>query len=436
MFWGLTPAVDLCQMYLDCSAQLPAELNILLVGATDCRHVLQTVARRYRHQPLQLNFHLVEGCMETVARQLLILLTALQPQLGLDQKTRLLMELYGNTVLRPFSANYLVNAARDLLEMVADCDYLRRKIPMVSLGLKYRDRDYLENLLKFWAGPQEFNVLEMWDRRLRNCLATRYDSKVGVFDWDLHMRLRRVGAGQVCDQEYRSFRLHGLAFSWLESAMSRPNRSLVGGVMSNAHFGYLGDMETGPFIGYGLECEDAAFLKSTNGQNAFRSTDVTERNLKQILFEIEHQEPYRHINTDERQLGGTRLRQDTLIVDPRALEVTPNAPQPCLALPNVSVRFLPTSSLARMRHQDQYKQFFDLVYFAQNHLDHLDEELVGRVAKRLIVVEHQLFVVKHRKAQLEEYAQIIRTKIAGLDAQELPFDVEKDSYMRFVLGSE
>lgn len=208
--------------------------------------------------------------METVARQLLILLTALQPQLGLDQKTRLLMELYGNTVLRPFSANYLVNAAQDLLEMVADGDYLRRKLPLVSLALKYRDRDYLENLLKFWSGPQEFNVLEMWDRRLRQCLATRYDSKVGVFDWDLHMRLHRVGGRQVCDQEYQAFRLHGLAFSWLETEMSRPNRSLVGGVVGNAHLGYLGDIETGPFIAYGLECEDAAFLTCTNGQNAFR----------------------------------------------------------------------------------------------------------------------------------------------------------------------
>lgn len=167
-----------------------------------------------------------------------------------------------------------------------------------------------------------------------------------------------------------------------------------------------------------------------------RSTDVTERNLKQILFEIEHQKPYEHTRRQDIQMGGTRLRPNTLIVDPRALEVTPNPPQPCLELPNVTIRVLPVSSLERMRHQLQYQQFFDLVYFAQNHLDHLNADLVGWVARKLIVVEHQLFVVKHRSAQLEEYAQSVRAKIAGLEAQELPFDAEKDSFMRLVRGRE
>lgn len=88
------------------------------------------------------------------------------------------------------------------------------------------------------------------------------------------MKLHSVGARQICDQEYRSFRLNGMAYSWLESEMSKPNRSLVCGVLPNgdsfAHYGYLGDMDTGPFVTFGLECEDSTYLKSSNGQNSFR----------------------------------------------------------------------------------------------------------------------------------------------------------------------
>lgn len=97
---------------------------------------------------------------------------------------------------------------------------------------------------------------------------------MGAFDWDLHMRFRPMGGDQVCSQEYRNFRLNGIAFTWLESDVSKTNRSLVCAVVPNgesfAHYGYLGDMQTGPFVAYGLDCEDKAFTKRTHGQNTYR----------------------------------------------------------------------------------------------------------------------------------------------------------------------
>ena len=52
MFWGLTPALDLLEEYKNIANKetLPHELNILLVGSTDCRHILKTLAKRYQHQ--------------------------------------------------------------------------------------------------------------------------------------------------------------------------------------------------------------------------------------------------------------------------------------------------------------------------------------------------------------------------------------------------
>lgn len=113
--------------------------------------------------------------METVAKQLLLLVTALQPQaaLGLDQKTKVFMELYGNTLIRPYTAKYLTTVANDLVRMVTDYDYMKQKMEFVNMEVKYKERDYLENLVKFWCAKDEFNIVDMWDKRLRKNLGVR-----------------------------------------------------------------------------------------------------------------------------------------------------------------------------------------------------------------------------------------------------------------------
>lgn len=82
---------------------------------------------------------------------------------------------------------------------------------------------------------------------------------------------------------------------------------MVSGIIPNgehfAHYGYLGDMETGPYIAYGLECEDPEYLKSQHGRSVHRATDVTERNLMQMFQEIQTGEPYEHIQCNELLLG-------------------------------------------------------------------------------------------------------------------------------------
>lgn len=175
MFWGLTPALDLLKELEDHDGNLPEEINILIVGGADARHVLQTVAKRYRHKSPKINFYLAEACVETVAKQLLLLNIALQPDnvLGLEQKTKVFMELYGNTMVRPSVAKYLASVAHELVKMVTNYDYLNKLMSCVTLDIKYKERDYLENLLKFWCGKEEFDICRSWDRRLRNFLGVR-----------------------------------------------------------------------------------------------------------------------------------------------------------------------------------------------------------------------------------------------------------------------
>ncbi|CAH1110823.1 unnamed protein product [Psylliodes chrysocephalus] len=440
MFWGSTPALDLLEEYVTIKKDVPETINILIVGSTDCRHILKTEARKYRHKVVKVNFFVVEACVEMIARQLLLLNIALQPQesLGLDQKTKIFMELYGNSLIRPAVAKCLNITAASLINMVTDYSYLEKMMNFVKLEIKYKERDYLENLLKFWCAKDDFDICNIWDKRVRKNLGVRYDSKVGAFDWDLNMRLHDVGAKQICSQEYRNFRSKGVSFSWLESEVSRPNRTLVCAIMPNGtyfvHYGYLGDILNGPFVNFGLECEDKSLLKSVHGQNYFRATDVTERNLKQIFYEIQNQEPYNLRKTSETQMGNIVMKEDNLVVDTRGLEFVPRPTKKCIDIDD-NITIFSSSILEIMRYKDKYHDKFDMIYFGNAYLHFFDKEIISKISKpgSVLYIEHQLFLVTNRKKELEEFKDKIEETMKGLDFDRLEFNFEKEAYAKFIL---
>lgn len=443
MFWGLTPALDLLKEYKCVTNQeLPEEVNILIVGSSDCRHILLTLANRFQHKKVRINFYIVEACLEIIARQLLLLNITLQPHeaLGLEQKTRMFMELHGNTLLRPSVAKYLSSAAVELLKMITNFDYLQQMMSCVQLDIKHKERDYLENVLKFWYGKEEFNILEYWNTRLRKFLGIRYDSRVGAFDWDLYMRLHNIGGKQICSQEYRNFRMKGLAFAWMESEASKPNRSLVCALIPNgetfAHYGYLGDMQSGPFIAFGLSCEDKDFLKSTHGQNAYRATDVTERNLKQVFYEIHNKKKYVH-SVDKMQLGSLVLKEENLVIDNNGADLLPGAVKKCVNLEDVNINFISISALDKIKYKEKYQKIFDIIYYGCAFLKYFDKDLMEKVTKNKVtlLIENVLFTLTNRKKELEEFADEITQKLEGLQSEKVEFDPEKDFYAKYLLTS-
>lgn len=440
MFWGFTPALNLFDEF----ENLPDVLNILLVGGADCRHVLKTLAQRFKHKQVKINFVLMECSPETIAKQMLLLNIASQPpeEIGLIQKTRMFMELYGNTLLRPATAKYLTSCARQLLNMVTNNDYAREVMPFFNLEMKYRERDYLENLFKFWCSADEFNIIDIWDRRLRKSLGVRYDSKSGVFDWDLHMRFRAVGGHQVCNQEYHSFRSQGVAFTWLESEVSKPNRSFVCGVINNGekfgHYGYLGEMQTGPFVAYGLHCKDKEFLKRTNNVNTHRATDVTERNLKEIFYELIYEEDYVHQNISSFTLGHLTQTPGVKVVDVGAAGETTlySKTVKCVPLNGINITFISLGNLKLMKHRKQYDNFFHLVYFSSMYLKYFEADVITKicVSNAILLFENQLFVLNHRDKDLEDYGKRLVEITNDLKCKEqVNFDILKDSYIKFIL---
>lgn len=93
--------------------------------------------------------------------------------MALVQKVRTFMELYGNTLLRPAVAKYLRTTAQEFVDFVTNYEYMHEVLPYIDMDLKYKERDYMENIFKFWCSDDEFNICDCWDRRLRKTLGVR-----------------------------------------------------------------------------------------------------------------------------------------------------------------------------------------------------------------------------------------------------------------------
>lgn len=451
MFWGLTPALDLQAEYK--SELLPPKvLNILIVGSTDARHILKTLSKSYQHEPIEINIYVVELSMELVARQILLLNIALQPmeEMGFYQKIKIFMELFGNTLVRPAIAKYLTSKARQLVDVITDLDYCYEVMKNINLdNLKYKERDYLEILFKYWCASDPFFICELWDRRIRKFLTIRYDARIGVFDWDLHMRLHLAGANQICPQEYKHWRETGVGFTWLDSDVSKPNRTLVAGVVPSGvtflHHGYIGDITTGPFISFGLQCENEEMLKQMNKMNINRATDVTEYNLKHMFYELLNKEKCSY-ETDSKDLKmgiivvdlpNTRIVENQTNLEGANLKKSGKTSNSCVYLENVKINFMSASNLDRMQYKDEFHKRFNIIYFASTFINQLDPENISKVAddKCLLIIENQKYVPSCRNEDLEELGKKITAKTSMIEnINELPFNPKEDVYAKFIIN--
>lgn len=194
--WGFSPSFDIQDEIEQCDAikDLPT-INVLMIGVGDMRHVLRTIAQSHRHESnRRLNLYVMESSLEATARQLLLLNLALEPPDLMNplQKARMYLEIYGNTLVRPNTLQYIRQKASQLIYMVTDHIYLKNRLPMVSLdNLKYKEKDCLECTFKFWKNSTDeyFDISKLWDLRLRSSLGQRFDTRINLFDWDYHMKL-------------------------------------------------------------------------------------------------------------------------------------------------------------------------------------------------------------------------------------------------------
>ncbi|XP_023241381.1 dynein assembly factor 3, axonemal-like [Centruroides sculpturatus] len=193
-WWGFSPALDFQEIY-EIQKLNKDTLNILIVGAGDPRHVLKSISQCHQHKKKNLQFFIIDNCIEIYARYMILLKLAMESttKISLQERTELFLEIFGNSLIRRSTFNYIINTADHFVRLVTDFSELEKEMPFINLNaLKYKEIDGLEAVFKLWRNPkpEAFNIANCWDFRLRQYLGTRYDSKQGVFDWDFNMQLK------------------------------------------------------------------------------------------------------------------------------------------------------------------------------------------------------------------------------------------------------
>ncbi|XP_062542986.1 dynein axonemal assembly factor 3 homolog [Armigeres subalbatus] len=422
MFWGFSEALDLFEEYRktqDQSQEAPAELNILLFGVGDPRHVLKSASKTFKHTT-KLNFYLQEGCLELIARNLLLTCIAFEngQHLSVKGKTHLFMDVLGNTLLRPFSNGYVNTKAKTLTNLVTDPDYAEKVAPIFKFdGLRYKERDHLEDVFRFWINHEKhvFNVAQYWDARVRAMLGTRYDHKMGAFDWDLHMRIRENGAKQICPQEYKHWRNTGIAFTFPEYEQSDPNKTFAVGLVRNGavymHRGMVGDVTSGPYASFGVKCAEDRLLHSQHGVNDFRSTDVTERNVLEIMYELQEQKDYTLNEKDIHQYGsfvleqGQNLNKD--LIRTESVECC-EYNEPLIQCENVKIHFLSVEYLLKIQTQQEHRNKYDIIVIANNYFSFLKEDFPQLFAPNALICFETRQLTTFSKDEISQFLTQIK----------------------------
>lgn len=240
-WWGFSPALNLLEhFHLMKDSSILKEVNVLLVGSGDIRHVLKTIAQKKRQlgstSETVIHFYILENNLELYARALFLMALVLESpeRMGLQEKTELFAEIFGNTLVREHTNSYIQHLSNEFVKMVTDFDYLNKRLPVFNLELlKYKERDMLEGVFKLWRKPEPkvFDIEQCWDLRVRQHLGTRYDSSKGAFDWDYSMKLSDRGAEIIGDRLYQKWRKTGVAFELREGTYSAPNKTLASGML-------------------------------------------------------------------------------------------------------------------------------------------------------------------------------------------------------------
>jgi hypothetical protein len=85
-FWGFSPGFDLSNISCDDSEQASEPINVLIVDPGDIRHIIHTVAKRYRRDSTRpIHFYLLEKHIEVLARNLLLLEILMDYQIPIRQ---------------------------------------------------------------------------------------------------------------------------------------------------------------------------------------------------------------------------------------------------------------------------------------------------------------------------------------------------------------
>jgi len=422
-WWGLSPAKDLAK---DC-LEKQGPLRVLCVGAADVRHILKTMCSGRK-----VEFYVMETNLEQYARIMLLLSVALQPAscMGLQEKTELYLDLLGNSMLRGPSVKFLKRAADTFIKMVTDEGYQREVLPMLDLtAMKFKERDFLEGIFKFWMGDFPYEMDKLWDDRVRRFMGVRYDAGRNAFDYDYSMKLKER-AVLIEFNEYALWRRMGVAYEVRDGVYDTPNRSLCSGVivMRNGAKtlcrGYWGDITCSPYITHGVKCDLSSMYEVRNRIQVRTGSEVAEYNVMCIVHTLltgtEYTEPPKpdrfSFNGDTKKatldevIEEEEEEEEEEVEKVEVKETRPNKKKKDyiqLTQPHnkdVTVKLLPLGTMDALPNKTHLQKTFDLMYLGASQVGHLTPNMTTLLKEDArIVVENVKYVVPLMSVNEEQY---------------------------------
>ncbi|KAF4087554.1 hypothetical protein AMELA_G00071920 [Ameiurus melas] len=471
-WWGFGPARDL----LEAGVPRPqGELNVLLVGSSDPRHILKTISGLKDTESLHV--WVTENSMEVVARQLLLLYVALSSpeSMGMQEKTEVFLELFGNSEIRSQTDDKLKDVAARLARSISDSlDTDSHTYPCLDTSLlKFKERDELARLFERWKRSDSAHALSMrkaWDGRVRQHLGTRYDARAGCFDWDLSMKLHDRGCGVVSKQQYGRWRESGVAFEMREGVYSVANQSLLSTRVFNRRGdkvgvrGYWGDIVSSPYLSFGIETEHKELLKMQNNRHVKTAQDVSVANVQTLFNSLSSRGGHAHVPklTEEPTDVAAETRSPPVSRDgprqaggdqPVSADVQKEATEPengtraeekrnhashgieLMNLNGVRVSFLSLDSLPKLSMKSRFCRLFSAIYCSASMVHHLDSSLTQTAAPdSVLIVELAKYLLDLSKEQ--EAAFATRVHEIAKEVGFVPAHTRDDAYAVFTLEKD
>jgi dynein assembly factor 3, axonemal len=451
-WWGFSPSIDLQKYYYEnsklsshASTQVSDEvLNILIIGAGDQRHILETIASRKKYPAKKIRFFVYEKMLELYARDFLLLSLAVeQPaKRGIQEKTELFLEIFGNLLIRDYTSQILQSKANEFIKCITDFDYM----PKINLTLfdftllKYKERDFLEGIFKYWRlkdtkVQEHFPASKCWEIRLRNYYATRYDVRANAYDWDFAMKLaERTNASIIHKKLFSQWRETGVAFELRDSCYDTPNKTLASSMVFNdprsgdktGRRGYFGDIIIGPFLSYGIKSDNLDFFKKQNDQYRYTSLDVARSNVSSLMNSILESsgldlKKYKSVENVVKNVSGLKIEE---IIEEEEEEVEKKTEgtintdqtkseneieQDYFTLNDCQITFLPLTALQDFVQKPKYDKFFDIVYFSNTTVTHFNKSM-SKIYKpnALVLLETAKYMIEMSKQQIHSFSTRVK----------------------------
>ena len=175
----------------------------------------------------KINIYVHEKNLECIGRDLLFLTLICETSLSKRERMELFMDLYGNTLIREKTDAYLQGITNELIQLVTEDERCQSVLkPIINFeSLKFKERDQLEEVISSYYNVHPFDIEKFRDDRLRHLFADRYDCRKNLVDWDYNFEVKGL-IPLINMQEYKDWRLRGLAWELRLASNTIPNRTM------------------------------------------------------------------------------------------------------------------------------------------------------------------------------------------------------------------